>query len=135
VPASGLGGVAQPFQIGPEGRVTVLQDGNLRIDAFWVDHAPIHPAVGYRVQYKGRTVVTSGDTQRSAALQRQAQGVGLLLHEALSRPWMAILENGADQAGRPQLARNRHPITRGGHPVWPWQVPGAQGTSGAMRSA
>ena len=105
VPASGFGGTAQPFQIGPEGRVTVLQDGDLRIDAFLVDHAPIHPAVGYRIQYKGRTVVISGDTKKSANVQRVAQGVDLLLHEALSEPLMAILEAGAQQAGRPQLKK------------------------------
>ena len=105
VPASGFGGVAQPFQIGPEGRATVLKDGDLQIDAFLVDHTPNHPAVGYRIQYKGRTLVISGDTKKSAVVQREAQGVDLLLHEALSEPLMAILENGAGQAGRPQLKK------------------------------
>ena len=105
VPATGSGGTAQPFQVGPAGRVTVLQDGDLRIDAFLVDHAPIQPAVGYRIQYKGRTVVISGDTKKSASVQREAQGVDLLLHEALSEPLMAVLETGAAQAGRPQLKK------------------------------
>jgi ribonuclease Z len=48
-------------------------------------------------------VVISGDTKQSAAVQREAQGVDLLVHEALSVPMMAVLEGGAGQAGRPQL--------------------------------
>ena len=103
LPAGGSGGLARPFQIGQEGRVVVLKDADLEIAAFSVDHAPIHPAVGYRISYKGRSVVISGDTKKSAAVQREAQGVDLLLHEALSVPLMAVLEDGAGQAGRPKL--------------------------------
>ena len=103
LPAGGSGGLARPFQIGQEGRVVVLKDADLEIAAFSVDHAPIHPAVGYRISYKGRSVVISGDTKKSAAVQREAQGVDLLVHEALSVPLMAVLEDGAGQAGRPKL--------------------------------
>ena len=105
VPAEGFGGLAQPFQIGPAGRVVVLQSPDLEIAAFLVDHAPIHPAVGYRITYKGRSMVLSGDTRKSAAVLREAQAVDLLVHEALSEPLMAVLESGAGQAGRPQLKK------------------------------
>ena len=105
VPASGFGGVAKPFTPGPDGQAAVLKEGDLEITAFNVDHAPIHPAVGYRIRYKGRSVVLSGDTKKSAAVQKAAQGVDLLVHEALSEPLMAVLESGAGQAGRPQLKK------------------------------
>jgi ribonuclease Z len=55
--------------------------GGVKITAFEVDHAPVKPALGYRVDYAGRSVVLSGDTRFSENLIRQAQGVDLLVHE------------------------------------------------------
>ena len=52
---------------------------------FRVDHDPVRPAVGYRFDYRGRSVVVSGDTRKSASLVAHAKGADLLVHEALSR--------------------------------------------------
>jgi ribonuclease Z len=49
-----------------------------------VDHAPVWPAFGYRVDYRGRSVVLSGDTRISQNLVRHAQSVDLLVHEVAS---------------------------------------------------
>ena len=68
-PPSGAGGVAMPFAIPPRGstdRVVVYDKDGLRVTAFRVDHGPVDPAVGYRFDYKGRSVVVSGDTDRYA---------------------------------------------------------------------
>ncbi len=62
--------------------VVVDRDG-LRITAFAVDHAPVRPAVGYRFDYAGRSVVVSGDTKKSAGVAKHASGADLLVHEAL----------------------------------------------------
>jgi ribonuclease Z len=62
----------------------VFEKGGLKITAFEVDHAPIRPAFGYRVDYEGRSVVLSGDTRVSENLIRHAQGVDLLIHEVAS---------------------------------------------------
>lgn len=59
----------------------ILRDGNLIITAFEVDHSPVSPAFGYRIDYDGRSVVLSGDTRVSENLIRHAQGVDLLIHE------------------------------------------------------
>src|SRR3989442_9176281 len=61
-----------------------LERGGLKITAFEVDHAPVRPAFGYRVDYGGRSVVLSGDTRVSQNLIRRAQGVDLLVHEVAS---------------------------------------------------
>ncbi len=103
MPSSGFGGKALPFTLDAQGRALLLKDADLEIVAFAVDHAPVHPAVGYRITYKGRSVVLSGDTKKSAAVQRAAAGADLLVHEAMSTPLMAILQDGAGQAGRPKL--------------------------------
>lgn len=105
VHASGFGGEAKPFVLDASQPTVVLKDADLEIRAFLVDHAPIHPAVGYRISYKGRTMVLSGDTKKSAIVQAQAQGVDLLVHEALSVPLVGLLKEGAQAAGRKNLVK------------------------------
>ncbi len=105
LPASGFGGVAQPFFTPTQGHVVLIKDADLEIAAFNVDHSPVHPAVGYSIRYKGRSVVLSGDTKKSAALQREAAGVDVLVHEALSAPMVALLAQAAADAGRVKLKK------------------------------
>ena len=74
----------------PEGVVILAEDvaggfvyekDGVKITAFEVDHTPVKPAFGYRIDYAGRSVVLSGDTRVSENLIRHAQGVDLLVHE------------------------------------------------------
>ncbi len=74
----------------------------LRVTAFRVDHAPISPAVGYRFDWGGRSVVVSGDTRKSASLIANARGADLLVHEALQPK---LTERGAEIARRLGQAR------------------------------
>lgn len=105
MPSSGAGGVAQVVTLGADGRGTVWREGDLEITAFAVDHAPVHPALGYRIRYKDRSVVLSGDTRKSAAVQREATGADLLVHEALSPRLVGLLGEAAPGAGRPHLRK------------------------------
>ncbi len=57
------------------------ESNGVRITPFDVDHAPVEPAFGYRIDYRGRSVVLSGDTRFSENLIRRAEGVDLLIHE------------------------------------------------------
>src|SRR6185295_9032016 len=59
----------------------VLDEDGVKVTAFLVDHAPIVPAFGYRVDYHGHSVVLSGDTRLSENLIRHAKGVDVLIHE------------------------------------------------------
>jgi len=111
VPSSGAGGVARTFLQPAEGDAVVLiADRGLIVTAFRVDHEPVDPAVGYRFDYAGRSVVISGDTVKSANLQRIAKDADLLVHEALARPLVRRLHEGAAAAGRENLARITHDI-------------------------
>ena len=85
-PPSGAGGFARPFALGPEedASVILVDQDNVKITAFKVDHRPVVPAVGYRFDYKGRSLVISGDTAYSNSLRKHARGVDLLFHDALS---------------------------------------------------
>ncbi len=62
----------------------VYEKDGVRIAAFEVDHAPVKPAFGYRIDAGGRSVVLSGDTRFSENLIRNAQGVDLLIHEVVA---------------------------------------------------
>ncbi len=106
VPPSGFGAVAQPFTQPEAGEgVVILDDDDLTITAFRVDHEPVDPAVGYRFDYKGRSVVLSGDTKKSANLEEFAQGTDLLVHEALAPQLVGVMTEGAQKAGRPNLVK------------------------------
>jgi ribonuclease Z len=60
------------------------QDG-LRVTAFDVDHGGvISPAYGYRVDYRGRSAVFSGDTRYFEPLGKIAAGVDVFVHEVVS---------------------------------------------------
>ena len=82
-------------------RVFYDEDG-LRIAAFLVEHEPIAPAVGYRIDYGGRSVVVSGDTIRSANLEAESQGVDVLVHEVLSDAMIGMAAQALESAGNPQ---------------------------------
>lgn len=91
--------------------VVVISDGDLKISAFPVSHAPIEPAVGYVFEYKGRKVVISGDTTPSVRVEAAAKGADVLIHEALAPDLVRLLEEGARAAGRPKLEKIFKDIT------------------------
>jgi ribonuclease Z len=86
MPPSGSGGEVHLFDLGTDlmaSDVVYEQDG-VQVIAFNVDHTPIFPAVGYRVTYKDKSVVISGDTVFTESLIHHAMGADVLLSEALN---------------------------------------------------
>jgi ribonuclease Z len=61
------------------------KDG-VKVIAFEVDHYPVVPAFGYRIEYNGHSVVLSGDTRYSENLIKFAKGTDLLIHEVAIAP-------------------------------------------------
>ena len=78
IPAAGI--TVQSHDIS-EG--VVLDEDGVKVTAFLVDHRPVSPAFGYRVDYHGRSVALSGDTRVSDNLVKFATGVDVLIHEAV----------------------------------------------------
>ncbi len=62
---------------------TVYQHNGVTVTAIEVDHSPIEPAFGYRIDYAGRSVVISGDTRFSEHLISCAMGADVLIHEVI----------------------------------------------------
>ncbi len=92
------------------GPVPVLEEGGLKITAFAVDHQPVEPAYGYRFEYRGRSVVVSGDTAKSKNLIAAAHGADVLVHEAQANHLIAMIGEAATAAGRERVAKIMHDI-------------------------
>jgi ribonuclease Z len=65
---------------------TIYEQNGVKVIAFDVDHFPVVPAFGYRIEYKGHSVVLSGDTRYSENLISFAKGTDLLVHEVIIAP-------------------------------------------------
>lgn len=114
--------------IGPG--VAFESDG-VKVTAFEVDHGRhLKPAYGYRVDYRGRSVVISGDTRFNQNVIDQATGADVLVHEVamvksalharsfISAPVLAV-HTSPQEAGRvfaaakPRLAVYTHFVVGG----------------------
>jgi ribonuclease Z len=103
---AGFGGAAleSPLPDDAISQVAYEEEG-VRITVFRVDHAPISPAFGYRVDYKGRSIAISGDTIYSPDLVRSAKGVDVLFHEAMSMEMVKALGKKLGERGRVNQAQ------------------------------
>ena len=79
LPQSGIDIVSQDIAEGFE-----YKQGDVRVIVFDVDHRPVTPAFGYRIEYKDRVVVLSGDTRPCDNLVKFSQGADLLIHEIIA---------------------------------------------------
>lgn len=111
LPKSGFGATPKTFALQDEKASLVFESKDTKIFSFSVSHAPIHPAVGYKVVYKDRSLVISGDTTPSAHVEREAQGADLLIHEAMNMDMMKLLQEGAHNANRGKLEQLMKDIT------------------------
>src|SRR4051794_21949155 len=78
LPPAGIAVAPEEF----DGDGVVYENNGVKVTAFEVDHGPgIKPAYGYRVDYKGRSVVISGDTRYNENVIKYGTGSDLLIHE------------------------------------------------------
>lgn len=89
----------------PSGRRSVVyeRDG-LVITAIEVDHRPVTPALAYRFDYRGRSVVITGDTIYHPPLVAAAQGADVLISEAESHHLQNLVADQAAAMGARALA-------------------------------
>lgn len=111
-PPAGFGGQAVAFDaLSGADDVVLIDEPDLKIRAFPVDHAPVSPAVGYIIEYKGRKAIIGGDTNISPNVERAARGADLLVHEGLSLRLVGIQQDAAKKAGKANLAKILGDIT------------------------
>ena len=96
---------ALPFDLPDDGTTPIVYDeGGVAIRAFSVPHGVVRPAVGYRIEFDGLSVVISGDTMASSNLAIAAQDADLLVHEALKPEMVAEIGKSARDNGQDRLA-------------------------------
>ena len=88
--------------------VSVYDRDGLNISAFLVDHGPVKPAYGYRIEYKGRVAVVSGDTKKTESVERFSQNADLLVHEALNADMVNLIVAGLKGSDNQRLSKMAH---------------------------
>jgi ribonuclease Z len=88
----------------------VLDENGVRITAIEVNHEPIRPAYAYRFDFKGRSVVVTGDLKYHPPLADGARGADILVIEGISRPMVKALQDGATAVERDRQATIMHDI-------------------------
>lgn len=68
----------------PNEKILCFETNGLKVYAFQVDHSPVKPAVGYRIEYKGNVVVITGDTKKTDTLAEHCKNADILFSEAIS---------------------------------------------------
>jgi ribonuclease Z len=102
---TGFGG--EPREFVPEaltGGVVYAANG-VTVTALRVPHGPVKDAYAYRVTYKGRSVVISGDLSYHAPLGDFARGADVLFHEALNPDLVGQIGAQAKKSGMGDAAK------------------------------
>jgi ribonuclease Z len=103
---------ALPVKLHNDAEAAVVFERNgVKVTAFKVEHEPASPAYGYRIEYRGRSVVISGDTAKSVNLAKHAAGADMLIHDVLAKPLLQFAANGFEQAGQTRRAKLARDIT------------------------
>ncbi len=63
----------------------IFRAGDVKVDAFLVEHQPVSPAVGFRITVPEGIIVISGDTVVCPSVEAAAEGADILIHEAFCR--------------------------------------------------
>lgn len=79
----------------------VTQDANVSVSAVVVNHPPVKPALGYRFDFKDRSIAFSGDTTPLEAVAQMAKGADVLVHEAMYVPAVENYVRAQVAKGRP----------------------------------
>jgi ribonuclease Z len=106
MPRAAAGAVARPVVLKTQTEAaTVFERNGLKVTAFKVEHDPATPAYGYRLEYRGRVVVISGDTGKSANIAKYATGADLLIHDVLARDLLLFAATNLEKTGNPRRAK------------------------------
>jgi ribonuclease Z len=105
LPPERAGMVATTVHLDDAEATRVLDEDGVVVTAFRVAHDPVRPAFGYRFDYRGRSVVVSGDTRPCPNLVAQARGTDVLVHEAQANGLVRVMEETAREAGEARAAK------------------------------
>jgi ribonuclease Z len=88
------------FRTPGEGELAqIYEEGDFRVLAFVVNHDPVAPAVGYRLEYKDRVAVITGDSIYTENLVDACIGADVIFADGLDHELTMILERAAEETG------------------------------------
>lgn len=90
--------------------LVVYKHDDVTVQAFRVDHDPIRPAAGYRIEAFGKVIVISGDTVRTESLLEQSRDADLLVSEVMNKEVVELMREVYDEIGSAANARILHDI-------------------------
>ena len=73
----------------------VINENGLKITSFEVLHYPVEPSLAFKIEYKGRSIVISGDTIFSDDLLEKSMNVDVLFHEVMNIGLLEAMRKGA----------------------------------------
>lgn len=99
MPINGSGGIAHEYDIGNTtmASAVIYEEEGVKITMFNVDHYPVYPAVAYKFEYKGRSVVISGDSVYTESLVEYSTDVDLLICEALNADLIGLMNEASNE--------------------------------------
>ena len=89
---------------GIDRQVIYEQDG-VRITVIRVNHAPVAPAFGYRIDYQGRSIALSGDTVYAPSFVTAATGADVMFHDAMNKDMVAAMGRKLAERGHANTAQ------------------------------
>ena len=105
LPSEFAGAEARPVaNPSAEGTIVYEKDG-VTVMAFVVNHDPVVPAFGYRVEYAGKSIVISGDTKDTPSLAAMSEGADVLVSEVMNRTFVEAIECASDEIGNTSNAK------------------------------
>jgi ribonuclease Z len=88
-----------------DGEEVVLEQDGVKVTAFQVNHDPVRPAVGYRFDYKGRSVVVGGDSAKSANMIENSRGTDVLVCDSIALNLIGLGQRQQQAAGNVRGAK------------------------------
>jgi len=86
-------------------RELIFDRNELKVYAFEVDHSPVKPALGYRIEFKGNIVAITGDTIKTENLVKHSKNADILFSEAISYDMLKPVIAGAQKGNLSRLVK------------------------------
>jgi ribonuclease Z len=80
--------------------MVIYDQDDIKISVFNVNHTPVEPSYGFRVDYRGKSLVFSGDTSYEEKLADYADGADILVHEAMQKDFISRASKMQKEMGR-----------------------------------